>query len=254
MEIREATTADADALRGIAHRSLRTSYEHFLKEETIEDAVEQWYGEGRLEELISDEAGDVFIPVLKVDGEIAAFAQCHLVEFPERVGEIHWLHVDPDHRGEGYGSRLYDHVREHFEDEEGLDRFKGFVFAKNEVGNEFYERRGFESAYTHTQEIAGDEFVENVWVDVPEGEQYRRAVEPHDDEDGETLYVAFKEASVGSKGAFHVSYLDEDLERRYGWYCSVCEGFDNAMDASGRVVCNECGNTRKPTRWDAAYL
>ncbi|MCL7417117.1 MAG: GNAT family N-acetyltransferase [Halalkalicoccus sp.] len=253
MELREAKRTDVEAVREVARKSLQTSYAHFLEEGTIDDAVGQWYGEGRLEELISDEADDVYISVLEVDGEVVAFAQCYLVEFPERVGEIHWLHVDPDHRGEGYGSRLYDHVRERFEDE-GIDRFKGFVFAENEAGNDFYERRGFESAYTHTQEIAGEEYTENVWVDVPEGEQYRRAVEPHEDEDGTTLYVAYWEASVGSKGAFHVSYLDEDLESRYGWFCSACESFDNAMDASGRIVCNECGNTRKATRWDAAYL
>ncbi len=253
MAIREATREDVEAIREVARQSLQTSYAHFLEEETIDDAIEQWYGDGRLEELITDSSNDVFIPVIEAGGEIVAFAQCYLVEFPERVGEIHWLHVDPDHRNEGYGSELYDHAIEHFEDE-GIDRFKGFVFAENEAGNEFYERRGFESAYTHTQEIAGEEYVENVWVDLPKGEQYRRAVEPHEGEDGETLYVAYREASVGSQGPFHIAYLDEDLERRYGWFCSVCESFDNAMDASGRVVCNECGNTRKATRWDAAYL
>lgn len=253
MAIRDAKREDSEAVREVARQSLQTSYAHFLEEETIDDAVEQWYGDGRLDELISDEAGDVLIPVLEVDGEIVAFAQCYLIDFPERVGEIHWLHVHPDHRGEGYGSRLYDHVRERFESE-GLDRFKGFVFAENEPGNEFYERRGYEAAYTHIQEIAGEEFTENVWVDVPEGEHYRRAVEPHEDEDGRTLYVAYREASVGSRGPLHVAYLDEDLEKRYGWFCSVCESFDNAMDPSGRVVCNDCGNVRKATRWDAAYL
>lgn len=254
METREATTDDAEVLKEIAHRSLQTSYAHFLEDETIDDAVDQWYGEGRLEDLISDDTTDVYIPVLEVDGEIVGFAQCHLVEFPERVGEIHWLHVDPDYRGEGYGSQLYDHVREYFEQEEDIDRFKGFVFAKNETGNEFYDHRGYEQAYTHNQEIAGEEFVENVWVDVPEGKEYRRAVEPHEDEDGQTLYVSYKEASVGSKGPLHVAYLDEDLENRYGWFCSVCESFDNAMDPSGRIVCNECNNVRKATRWDSAYL
>lgn len=253
MEIREAERSDAEAVREVALASLKTSYEHFLSEETIEDAVEQWYGDGRLEELISDESDDVYIPVLEVDGEIVAYAQCQLVEFPERVGEIHWLHVDPDHRGEGYGSQLYDYVREYYE-EKDIDRFKGFVFAENEPGNEFYERRGYDDAYTHTQEIAGEEYTENVWVDIPQGEEYRRAVEPHEDEDGTTLYVAYREASVGSRGAFHVSYMDDDLEKRYGWFCSSCESFDNAMDASGRIVCNDCGNTRKATRWDAAYL
>ncbi|MCH7661978.1 MAG: GNAT family N-acetyltransferase, partial [Euryarchaeota archaeon] len=145
MEIRDAKRDDAAALRKVALDSLRQSYAHFLEEATIDDAVEQWYGDGRLDELISDEADDVFIPVLEVDGEIAGFAQCYLIEFPERVGEIHWLHIHPDYRGEGYGARLYDHVREYF-DGEGIDRFKGFVFAANEPGNAFYERRGYESA------------------------------------------------------------------------------------------------------------
>jgi hypothetical protein len=26
------------------------------------------------------------------------------------------------------------------------------------------------------------------------------------------------------------------------------------MSANGRIKCAECGNTRKPTRWDASYL
>ncbi|MEM4781735.1 MAG: GNAT family N-acetyltransferase [Halalkalicoccus sp.] len=253
MEIRDAKREDVTAIREVARQSLLDSYAHFLDEETIEDAVEQWYGEGRLEELVSDDADDVYIPVVETDDEIVAFAQCHRVEYPERVGEIHWLHVHPDHREEGYGSELYDHVREHFESE-GIDRFKGFVVAENEAGNAFYERRGYESAYTHTQSIADEEFAENVWVDVPDGQRYRRPIEPHENADGTTLYVAYREASVGSRGPFHVAYMDESLEKRYGWFCSVCESFDNAMDPSGRVVCNDCGNVRKATRWDAAYL
>jgi hypothetical protein len=26
------------------------------------------------------------------------------------------------------------------------------------------------------------------------------------------------------------------------------------MDSMGRIVCNNCGNKRKATRWDASYL
>ncbi|MFB6211740.1 MAG: DUF5816 domain-containing protein, partial [Halobacteriales archaeon] len=35
--------------------------------------------------------------------------------------------------------------------------------------------------------------------------------------------------------------------------CGNCETLNNAMDTMGRIVCNECGNTRKPEEWDAAH-
>jgi len=47
---------------------------------------------------------------------------------------------------------------------------------------------------------------------------------------------------------------DEGRSDRYGYYCGNCDRLANAMDSMGRVECNECGNARKPTRWDAAYL
>jgi len=70
---------------------------------------------------------------------------------------------------------------------------------------------------------------------------------------GERVYVARDEAERGSKAPFHVVYRTDARERRYGWYCANCETFDNAMDTMGRIQCNECGNVRKPTEWDAAH-
>ncbi|HET7324804.1 MAG TPA: DUF5816 domain-containing protein, partial [Halococcus sp.] len=44
-----------------------------------------------------------------------------------------------------------------------------------------------------------------------------------------------------------------DESDKYGYFCANCETLDNAMDTMGRVKCNECGNLRKATRWDATY-
>lgn len=71
--------------------------------------------------------------------------------------------------------------------------------------------------------------------------------------DGQEVFVAEDEPDVGSKGPFYVVYISEDREDRWGYFCSNCETFDNAMDPMARIVCNECGNTRKPEDWDAAY-
>ncbi|RQG95690.1 DUF5816 domain-containing protein [Natrarchaeobius oligotrophus] len=71
--------------------------------------------------------------------------------------------------------------------------------------------------------------------------------------DGETVYVSETDGDRGSKGPFLVTYESADADRRYGWFCTNCESFDNAMDSMGRIKCNVCGNFRKPTEWDAAH-
>ncbi|WP_336329706.1 DUF5816 domain-containing protein [Haloarcula sp. CGMCC 1.2071] len=71
--------------------------------------------------------------------------------------------------------------------------------------------------------------------------------------DGETLYVDRSDGDIGRKGAFHVVYRDDDRERRWGYFCSNCETFNNAMDSMGRIRCNDCSNLRKAEEWDAAH-
>ncbi|RXK51125.1 DUF5816 domain-containing protein [Halorientalis pallida] len=72
-------------------------------------------------------------------------------------------------------------------------------------------------------------------------------------EDGEQRYVARNEAETGSKGPFFAVYTDPDRENRWGYFCSNCETFDNAMDSMGRIQCNVCSNIRKADEWDAAH-
>jgi len=76
---------------------------------------------------------------------------------------------------------------------------------------------------------------------------------PHEVSEGQTVYVDTGDGRTGSEGPFFVAYVDEDGADPYGYLCSNCETFDNAMDPMGRIVCNECGNVRKPDEWDAAH-
>ena len=68
---------------------------------------------------------------------------------------------------------------------------------------------------------------------------------------GVTVYVSTDETERGSKGVFRVTYLTAESDVRYGFYCENCGSFDVAMDTMGRIVCNECGNTKKAEEWDA---
>jgi len=72
-------------------------------------------------------------------------------------------------------------------------------------------------------------------------------------DDGRRLYVARTETERGSKGPFYVVYSTEAKEQRWGYFCSNCETFDNAMDSMGRIQCNVCSNIHKAEEWDAAH-
>ena len=78
-------------------------------------------------------------------------------------------------------------------------------------------------------------------------------MERHDGPEEVPLYVDRDDGDIGTKGPFYVVYADETGDRRWGYFCSNCQTFDNAMDSMGRIRCNECSNLRKPDEWDAAH-
>lgn len=249
MEIREATDDDIDAIRSIAQRSLTSTYTDFLAEDTVDDAVEQWYGESFDAELADDHT---LVLVVERDGEIVGFSQSDLVGQRYGTGRILWLHIDPDIRGGGTGVRLLVRTREKLL-EEGADGIQCLVLANNEGGNEFYREHGFERAGQREVEIGDETYTENVYVEAEVGEEGWGAVDELE-VDGERIYVSYGEAARGAKSPFYRAYETDDRKELYGWFCGNCDSLDNAMDAMGRIECNVCGNRRKATRWDASYL
>ncbi|MCU4925253.1 GNAT family N-acetyltransferase [Halobacteria archaeon AArc-dxtr1] len=249
MDIRNATEEDLASIRTVARRSLHSLYTEFLGEDTVEEGIDQWYGDGAADEIADDHA--LFV-VVERDGEIIAFSQSELVGQRYGTGQILWLHVDPDHRGSGLGVRLLVRTRERLL-EAGADHILGFVLAGNDAGNAFYREHGFEQASQRDVEIGAKTFTENVYV---EGGLNGGSWEATDDLtiDGQNRIVSYGEVTRGSQSPFYAVYEGPDRDRRYGWLCGNCDSVDNAMDAMGRIECNTCGNRRKATRWDASYL
>ncbi|SEV96896.1 GNAT family N-acetyltransferase [Natrinema salifodinae] len=250
MEIREATDADTDAIRSIARDSLNSTYTDFLDEDTIDDAIEQWYGDSFSDELDDDRA--LFL-VVERDGEVVAFSESELVGQRADTGQLLWLHVHSDHRGGGTGVRLLVHTRERLLDE-GAEQIQCFVLEDNEGGNQFYRDHGFEHAGQREVEIGSETFTENVYVESDLEDDGEWGAIDEVSVDGETVYVSYGEAARGSKSLFYTAYKSADRDDRYAWFCGNCDSIDNAMDAMGRIECNSCGNRRKATRWDASYL
>jgi len=242
MDIREAEPPDRPAIRDIARRSLQASYS--LGPREITSAVEEWYSEATLEDAM--DTGSRLLLVAELEGQVVGFADSEHSE-GGRTATLLWLHVDPDYRGEGVAMKLFAETERRLE-EAGIDHLDGRVLQDNTDGNAFYERLGYRQVGQSEVEIAGRTHVENVWSPVDEP-----GVEPIQAEDGE-VYVNHDESDSGSIGDFFVVYRDRDRTEKYGYYCGNCDSLANAMDAMGRVECDSCGNNRKPTRWDAAYM
>jgi ribosomal protein S18 acetylase RimI-like enzyme len=250
MEIREATAADLDGIRTLAHRSLAASYGHALEDHIIAQAVERWYDEETLAAELDDPDTEFLVAD---DGEIEGFAQSYVVDRRDTVGEIDWLHVAPDSRGDGLGDRLLETLERNLIDH-GVTRIEVRVLAANDAGTDFYERREFEQVGQRTVEIGGEPFQEIIYSKFPDTDGRQVLAEAATLPDGRRVYIALDESVRGSEGPFYTVYLDRDRAERYGYQCGNCDGFAVSMDTMGRVVCNDCENRRKPTRWDASYL
>lgn len=251
MEIREAKADDQSAIATVARASLSESYNHFIDPETIADVVETWYSEERIEELLADDAESIY--VAEDDGQVVGFVQSVLVSADPPVAELHWLHVSPQFREAGIGVRLLGRAQDAAESD-GAARLEGYVLAENEDGVAFYEQQEFETVETAPVDI-GDEEFEEVRVRKPLDESpAEQVVEPLGGPDGQDLFVNYSDAEHANKAAFFAVYSDREFEDRYGYQCGNCDAIDVSMDSMGHIVCDNCGNTRKATRWDASYL
>lgn len=241
MQIREANVRDRPAIRDVARRSLQASYS--LDATAITAAVEEWYDDDAVTEKLDDD--EQYLLVATVGGQVIGFSESYMTD--DTSAQLRWLHVDPEYRGAGHGERLYEETRTWLT-EDDITSIEGRVLADNAGGNAFYEQQGLTQIGEETIEIDGQEFTENVYADTE-----KAGIEAID-VDGDTRYVHYGATEEGSQAPFYTVYTDEEATDVYGYLCSECDSHANAMGSMGGIQCDECGNKRKPTRWDAAYL
>ena len=158
MTIRDAATDDAEAIRAVAQASWEADYPDILSRDTVLKGVEEWYAPDRIRMEV--ESDDALIPVAEREERLVGFA--HAIE-DERGGTILRIYVAPAHRKHGVGGDLLRHARDEL-DARGVVRVHAMVLADNELGNEFYRRRGFELVEEGETVIDGTTYGENVYV------------------------------------------------------------------------------------------
>lgn len=249
MELRSATTDDADAIRDVAGRSFRASYS--LSPRDIEDLVEDQLTDDALAERIED--GESVVLVAEDEDEIVGYVDG---ERTDDTAELRWLHVAPEDRGRGAGTELAERARSELADGDDSEvRLR--VLSENSEGEAFADQLGFERVDQREVEFGGETYVEHVYSnEAAETDTGNDSNEPSIDVpdtvtvDGEELTVTDDEVP-GDRSPFYVITRDDE---RYGFLCSNCGNTDPAADGMDRVKCPECGNLHRPDQWDGSYL
>lgn len=249
MEIRELQPDDGPAITEVARQSLAASYGHRFDEETIDAVVTEWYSQKRLEEIHADE--NALVLIVDDDGP-QGFVQAELLSDETVIGDVHWLHVAPEARNQGYGTQLLGEITDRME-KRGTVRIRGRVLAVNEDGADFYEHHDFTRERTRTVTIDDEEYEELLYV-TEFTDQTDRIVDTIEGDDGRELVIDYTAGESGTLAPMYPTYTDDGLAEQFGWFCRNCGSTSTAMGSAGRIQCSTCENARKATRWDGSYL
>jgi len=160
MELYVAHPDDIGAIRDIARASWKHDYPDILSRESVETAVNDWYGEDRLRNELADPWTHIHVAT---DGEGSIVGFAHAVLDGDE-GNVLRVYVHPDARREGAGEALFDRVRRELVRHD-IDRLNAMVLADNAIGNDFYADRGFELVERAETRIGGEPFEENTYAD-----------------------------------------------------------------------------------------
>jgi ribosomal protein S18 acetylase RimI-like enzyme len=159
MDIRDATEEDISTIRSLAREAWTEAYSDAVPESVIEDAVSEWYAEETMTRIIGDDE-QVCLVATDDDGQIVGFSHGAT---DNGEGDVLRLYVAPDRWHEGIGTDLLEAMEERLR-EMGAETVQAMVLADNEMGNAFYEERGFEKTGEAETQLDGDTRTENVYV------------------------------------------------------------------------------------------
>jgi len=273
MPVRQAESDDADRIGKIVESSMTASYR--LSPQEIENVAGEKFGPGGVEEKIDADDVELVVAESDEDGALVGIAEG---ERDDDRGVVRWLFVDPERRGRGHGTDLFERTAEGLR-ERGAETVRAVTLSANREGNEFFQRFGFEKIGKRDADIGGESVFEHVYAeggadaaesaesaDVGEVESEagddEDAVDLPEDgrlttDDGEEVFVDQDDHRSGTDGPLFVVYADESNDERYGYYCGNCGSLDTAMDGMERLECLDCGNLDKPDgseQYDDGYL
>ena len=268
MELREPETGDTKRIRELIESTMTASYA--LSPQQIKALLEEEFGEEQFTEAFEDPRTITFVAESSIDDRETTVGGIVEAELRDSEGEIRWLFVDPEHRGKGVGTQLFETTSEALR-EEGAEHITATTLEANREGEQFFERFGFEQTDNRQIEVAGESLVEYVYSESSTKSEPANDSEEKGDSDaefpntvteggitiattndGQRVYLDQTDEESGTEASFLVAYTDEEQTEQFGYYCANCGSLDTSMDNMGRIECSDCSNTHAE-RSDEAY-
>jgi GNAT superfamily N-acetyltransferase len=141
--IKEATTADVEAILQIAHQTWWPTYEPLLSKEQVAYMLDELYTTDKITKQIAEKQQTFLL--LTEDGQPVAFAAYSPREEDAEIYKLHKLYCLPVTQGKGYGKVLINAVADKTK-EAGKNTLDLNVNRYNKAKS-FYEKMGFEIVY-----------------------------------------------------------------------------------------------------------
>lgn len=270
MSVRPAESDDADRIAKVVESAMTASYS--LSPQEIETIAGEKFGAERVQEKIDADDVELLVAESDEDGVVVGVVEG---EREDDHGVVRWLFVDPERRGQGHGTDLFERTAEGLRDR-GAETVRAVTLSANREGNEFFERFGFEKVGERDVDVGEESVFEHVYADeeavdaaesaddgegsseADDGEEVDLPEDGHlTTDDGQEVFVDRDERRSGTDGPLFPVYTDESSDEQYGYYCGNCGSIDTAMDEMERLECLECGNVDKPDgseQYDDGYL
>jgi len=285
MELRDPDAEDGERIHEVARSAMTSAYS--LSPDQIRAITDDRFDPDRIGRVAN---ADDRVAVVAEDttaqgdgeGDPAVAGYAEAVVEDQGAGEIRWLFVDPEHRGRGIGTELFETVSDRLR-EEGVDDPRAATLQANQEGHQFFDAFGYEEVDERTIEMADQSLVEYVFEkSATEGERSDRSASEAETEtetgggsasdpdvdtdeeswavtdfpdaeerdgrvvvttdDGDEKYLDREEPQTGREAPFFPAYSDAQFDDRYGFYCGNCGSLDVQVDEMDRSKCTNCGN------------
>lgn len=164
--IRPAEPDDADRINEIASSTMTADYA--LSPQDIEGIVDAEFDPDALRDRFDREGTAAF--VAEIDAEDSTIL-AGFVEVGDDDGDaIRWLHVDPERRGQGVGTALFERALEELSSR-GVDEPRALALEDNTSSGAFFERFDFVQTDQREVEFGGRDLVEYVYTEGASGDE-----------------------------------------------------------------------------------
>lgn len=161
MELRESNPGDTEQIRNVVESSMTASFR--LSPQQIEGLVENVFSDDQLGAVFDDPDTVFLVSMADTEDDSDTIAGFFWGSVDDGRGNVRWLFVDAEHRGQGIGTRLFETGVEKLR-EAGADELRAFALQAGMDGHQFFEQFGYEQTDERNVEIGDDTLGQYVYT------------------------------------------------------------------------------------------